>query len=332
MKYYLAPMEGLTTYTFRMAYHKHYKDFDTYFTPFLANKNLNSRELNEILPEHNEGMHLIPQILTNRSDEFLSIARRIAEYGYDIVNLNLGCPSGTVVAKKRGSGFLSAPYELDRFLGEIYEKCPLHISIKTRIGIDSLEEWEDILKIYRKYPLTELIVHPRLQKDFYKGTPHRDAFTLAKEMLDCPLCYNGDIVSSATLQGLLNDFPDLDTVMIGRGLLQRPWLLDILTIGNPCSSATLRSPESVGISGQTASLSPEALRTLQDFHNTLLEGYVKIMSGDQPTLFKMKDFWTFLIQSFPGYEKHLKKIRKANRISEYKIAVNEFFLTISESI
>lgn len=308
MKYYLAPMEGLTTYTFRMAYHKHYKDFDTYFTPFLANKNLNSRELNEILPEHNEGMHLIPQILTNRSDEFLSMAKRIAEYGYDTINLNLGCPSGTVVAKKRGSGFLAEPYELERFLGEIYEKCPLDISIKTRIGVDSLSEWEDILKIYRKFPLAELIVHPRLQKEFYKGTPHRDAFALASEMSNCPLCYNGDIVSADTLTGLANEFPNLDTVMIGRGLLQQPWLMDSLT-GNGTYN----------------------LNTLHAFHNTLLEGYVKIMSGDQPTLFKMKDFWTFLIQSFPGYEKHLKKIRKATRISEYKIAVNEFFSLISEN-
>ena len=239
MKYYLAPMEGLTTYTFRMAYHKHYKDFDTYFTPFLANKNLNSRELNEILPEHNAGMNLVPQILTNRSDEFLSIAKRIAEYGYNTVNLNLGCPSGTVVAKKRGSGFLGEPYELDRFLSEIFEKCPLNISIKTRIGMDSIEEWEDILKIYRKYPLAELIVHPRLQKEFYKGTPHRDAFALAKEMLNCPLCYNGDIVSPETLDSLTAEFPDLNTVMIGRGLLQRPWLLDILTdISANCSCIT----------------------------------------------------------------------------------------------
>lgn len=331
MKYYLAPMEGLTTYTFRMAYHKHYKDFDTYFTPFLANKNLNSRELNEILPEHNDGMHLIPQILTNRSDEFLSITKRIAEYGYDTVNLNLGCPSGTVVAKKRGSGFLGEPYELDRFLDEIFEKCPLRISVKTRIGIDCTEEWEDILKIYRKYPLSELIVHPRLQKEFYKGTPHREAYALAREMLDCPLCYNGDIVSSDTLQGLMNDFPDLNTVMIGRGLLQRPWLLDILTPVSTSVSASGLSVDATKKSTQ-APLSSETLQNLQEFHNSLLEGYVKIMSGDQPTLFKMKDFWTFLMQSFPGYEKHLKKIRKANRISEYKIAVREFFLTVSENM
>ena len=350
MKYYLAPMEGLTTYTFRMAYHKHYKDFDKYFTPFLANKNLNSRELNEILPEHNEGMLLVPQILTNRSDEFLSIAKRIAEFGYDTVNLNLGCPSGTVVAKKRGSGFLDIPFELDKFLDEIYSKCPLKISIKTRIGIDSVSEWEDLLKIYRKYPIEELIIHPRLQKEFYKGTPHREAYTLAEEMLDCPLCYNGDITSAETLDGLCNQFPKLDTVMIGRGLLQRPWLLESLSemaataIPTPEStmSPTLSSaancttppafPSATNCTTPPAFPSAETLLTLRAFHDTLLEGYIKIMSGDQPTLFKMKDFWTFLTQGFPGSEKALKKIRKATRISEYKIAVNEFFLKASENI
>ena len=312
MKYYLAPMEGLTTFTFRMAYHKHYKDFDRYFTPFLANKNLNTRELNEILPEHNEGMCLIPQILSNRSDDFLDLAKRISSFGYTSVNLNLGCPSGTVVAKKRGSGFLSQPQELDRFLGEIYEKSPVKISIKTRIGIESVDEWGNILNIYRKYPLEELIVHPRLQKQFYKGTPHLDAFAAAVETMNCPVCYNGDIVNPETLQKLTDRFPQTDTVMIGRGIFQQPWLLDTFA-----GAGTFTAKE---------------LDTLRAFHNSLLEGYMQLMSGDQPTLFKMKDFWTFLIQGFPGYEKQLKKIRKATRISEYKIAANEFFVMLSENI
>lgn len=330
MNYYLAPMEGLTTYTFRMAYHRHYRDFDKYFTPFLANKNLNSRELNEILPEHNEGMYLVPQILTNRSEEFLSIATRIAEYGYDTVNLNLGCPSGTVVAKKRGSGFLTEPYELDKFLAEIYEKCPLKISIKTRIGIDSMEEWEDILKIYRKYPLAELIVHPRLQKEFYKGTPHKEAYALAQEMLECPLCYNGDIVSPESRDILLTDFPDTENIMIGRGLLQCPWLLEQLICSDSTTASELYRTSDSGPSRGIPS--HEALQTLRAFHDTLLEGYIKIMSGDQPTLFKMKDFWTFLSMGLCLSDKFLKKIRKANRVSEYKIAVNEVFATLSEHI
>ena len=168
MELYLAPMEGITTYLFRNAYHAHFGGADKYFTPFLSNRNMTRRDVNEILPEHNRGMTVIPQILTNRAEEFLEIARRVADLGYDTVNLNLGCPSGTVVAKKRGAGLLTDPASLDRFLDQIYEACPLRISIKTRIGISRLSEWEVLLRIYRKYPIEELIIHPRLQREFYK--------------------------------------------------------------------------------------------------------------------------------------------------------------------
>ena len=140
MKFYLAPMEGITTYIYRNAYNHYFGGIDKYFTPFIASKKMNRREMNEILPEHNEHITVVPQILTNRSDEFLQITQKIAEYGYPTVNLNLGCPSGTVTARKRGAGFLSVLDELERFLYEIYEKSPLKISIKTRIGIASVDE------------------------------------------------------------------------------------------------------------------------------------------------------------------------------------------------
>lgn len=153
MKLYLAPMEGITTYIYRNAYNRYFGGIDKYFTPFIASRKLNRRELNEILPEHNEAIEVVPQILTNRADEFLQIARKIAGYGYRTVNLNLGCPSGTVTTRKRGAGFLSVPDELDNFLYEIYEKSPIHISIKTRIGVESVDEWEHLLAIYKSIRL-----------------------------------------------------------------------------------------------------------------------------------------------------------------------------------
>ena len=140
MKYYLAPMEGLTTYHFRRVYHKYYGGVEKYFTPFLAARNLSARERADILPEHNEGMKVVPQILANRAEVFLSIAGEAAAYGYSSVNLNLGCPSGTVTARGRGAGFLKFPEQLERFLDEIFDKCPLNISVKTRIGVDNVEE------------------------------------------------------------------------------------------------------------------------------------------------------------------------------------------------
>ena len=301
MKYYLAPMEGLTTYIFRNAYHRHFGEVDKYFTPFISNKGLSSRERNDVLPEHNVGIPLVPQILTNRAEEFLAIAEQLADYGYTTVNLTLGCPSGTVVARKRGAGFLSIPDELNRFLDEIYHKCPLEISIKTRVGMSDLEEWENLLSIYEKYPVAELIIHPRLQTEGYKGTPHKEAYARAEERLQTPLCYNGDIDSVAARDGLLQKFPQVSAIMIGRGILKRPGLL-----------GELKEEESDS-------------KTLKAFHDEILEGYLEIMSGDQPTLFKMKDLWTFLSSGFENSEKCLKKIRKANRIGDYRSAVEEVF-------
>ena len=307
-KIYLAPMEGLTTYIFRRAYHNYFGGIDKYFTPFITGRGLSSRGRNEILPEHNTGMRLVPQILTNRADEFLEIAEQIADYGYDTVNLNLGCPSGTVTAKKRGAGFLEFPDELKKFLDDIYAKCPIKISVKTRIGISDISEWERLLQVYADFPIEELIIHPRLQREFYKGHPHRDAFRHAQELLTVPLCYNGDIVSRESLDMLLKDLPSVDTVMIGRGILQRPNLPAQLHADDQADSAE------------------NILPTLRAFHDEILEGYQAVMSGDQPTLHKMKDFWTFFSCGFESPEKHLKKIRKAVKIADYRVAVNELFL------
>lgn len=148
MKFYMAPMEGLTGYVFRSAYQRHFHNIDRYFTPFINNAKMNHREVADILPEHNAGMEVIPQILTNRVEDFVAVSKALGEYGYEEVNLNLGCPSGTVVSKGRGSGFLAMPEELDRFLDGIFSKCPLKISIKTRIGKLDAADWEELLAIY----------------------------------------------------------------------------------------------------------------------------------------------------------------------------------------
>ena len=307
MKYYLAPMEGITTYIYRNAYQKHFGGIDKYFTPFIASRKMNRREINEILPEHNKNLNVVPQILTNRADEFLQITNKIAEYGYPTVNLNLGCPSGTVTARKRGAGFLSVPDELDHFLYEIFQKSPLKISIKTRIGVESVDEWTDILEIYKKYPLEELIIHPRLQKEFYKFAPHQEAFLAAVNTLsDIPLCYNGDIAAVQDCNRLLSHIPHTDCIMAGRGILKNPAL--ILQLKH-AGTADIFTKEN-----------------LKDFHDEIFENYAAIMDGEKPVLFKMKDLWTYMVSCFEKPEKHLKKIRKAAGFTEYQAAVSLLFL------
>jgi len=299
MKYYLAPMEGITTYIFRKNIHKFFTPADKYFTPFVSNTNLSSKERNEIIPEHNEGLNLVPQILANRSEDFLAMANVLGYYGYDTVNLNLGCPSGTVVARKRGSGFLGEREMLLHFLDEIFEKCPLKISVKTRIGLSDLSEWEEILKIYQRFPMDELIIHPRLQKEMYNGHVHLEAYKMAQDMIFMPLCYNGDITSVESFDEITSQI-NTDAVMIGRGILKDPFLFNRLK-------------------GQEI---PDKKR-LKEFHDAMLEDYQSIMYGDTNTLYKMKDVWTFLGPGLGADEKVLKKIKKSKNIAEYKTYVRE---------
>lgn len=304
MQIYLAPLEGITTYTYRKAYEQHFGGVDRYFTPFIVNKKLGNREIQGLLPENNPNMNVIPQIMTNRAEDFLQVTKEIASYGYDTVNLNLGCPSGTVVSKKRGAGFLAYPMELDAFLSEIYEKSDLKISIKTRIGMEDEEEWENLLWIYEKYPMEELIIHPRLRIDYYKAPVRMEALAKAVEHIKVPICYNGELNSVEDVQRIMEQFPQIDRIMIGRGILRYPYL-----------------------TGQIRGVVPQSdlKQRIRAFHDQLLEDYSKIMSGDRNTLFKMKEIWTYLGESFESAEKYLKKIKKANNLMDYQISVNELF-------
>ena len=169
MTYLFAPLEGLTGYIYRNTHAAYFSPADEYFTPFLSpnqNRRFTSREKNDVLPEHNEGLHVVPQLLTNQSEHFLWAAGELAAMGYDEVNLNLGCPSGTVVAKKKGSGFLTELEALDRFLDEVCTKAPCAVSVKTRLGRYSPDEFPALLEIFNRYPLKRLIIHPRVQTDF----------------------------------------------------------------------------------------------------------------------------------------------------------------------
>ncbi len=318
-KLYFAPMEGITGYVFRNAYAACYGGVDTYFTPFLSNPSLNHIEENDVLPEHNTGLHVIPQILTNRIPIFVAIANTLKDYGYTEVNLNLGCPSGTVVAKNRGAGALREPKELDRLLDGIFEKTPLPVSVKCRIGISSETEWEDLLEVLLKYPLTELTVHPRLQKEFYKGEVHMDAFRHAYERIasirtgaspdtqkdettPLRLCYNGDIRTAEDYQRLVREYPDIDAVMLGRGILWNPELV---------SSIAASTGEAL-----------DQRKRLRTFLNLLYEGYKKEMDREGPALMKLKELWNYL-QVYTGHSpQEMRPLWKTRTLAEYRDVVS----------
>lgn len=301
MKFYFAPLEGLTGYVYRNAHHAFFDHVDKYFSPFIvANQSdrFSTRELNDILPENNQGIVLIPQLLTSQAADFIHTARKLDQLGYSEINLNLGCPSGTVVSKNRGSGFLSKREELDVFLDEIFTQATTKISVKTRIGKDHPEEFYELIQIFNKYPMEELIIHPRIQKDFYKNTPNLKIFGEALGLSKNPVCYNGDLFTVRDYEAFTAAFSDVDMVMLGRGLITNPGMIgDILK--EPRLNKNL----------------------LKDFHDRLYEDYKCVLSGDKNVLYKMKELWLYMILLFSDHHKYAKKIKKAERLSDYDEAV-----------
>ncbi len=314
MKYYMAPLEGITGYIYRNAYSTYFTKFDKYFTPFLSphgeKERLTHRERNDVAPEHNRGLYVVPQILTNKSSEFIRVAEYLQNLGYEEVNLNLGCPSGTVVSKGKGAGFLAKPEELKIFLTEIFEKVDMKISIKTRIGMHDASEFSELLDIFEQFPLEELIIHPRLREEFYKGEPHREVFQEAAQKAKNKLCYNGDLFLKNQIDTFAKEAPTVEQVMIGRGMLRNPGILQLAETGSM----------------------PDKKR-IQEFHDKLYADYREVMPGDRPTLFKMKELWFYMGTLFTGWEEtHAKQIRKCNRLSDYDQIVKQIFRSESYTI
>ncbi len=314
MHIYFAPLEGITTYPYRNLHHKYFGGVEKYFTPFLApgpEQGMSVKEMRDVLPENNAGVPVVPQILTNRAGDFLLASKKLLEMGYREINLNLGCPSGTVTAKKKGSGFLLYPDDLDRFFDEVFSDAAVRngeflVSIKTRIGKNEVEEWPELMQVYNRYPIYELTVHPRIQKEFYKGTPHLDVFTdILKESRN-PVVYNGDLFTVEKVKEFREKFPTVGTVMIGRGLIRNPALAEMI------------------LQEETE---PEAdiLPRIREFHDALFEHYRETMSGDRNLLFRMKDLWSYMLAEVPDSEKLAKKIRKSQHVPEYLAAVEEVF-------
>lgn len=304
MNLYFAPLEGIGGYIYRNAQADYFEKADKYYSPFLApnqNRSISPKEYKDIAPEHNEDIMLVPQIMANNAEIFLKAAQELEQLGYKEINLNLGCPSRTVVTKYRGAGFLAKPDALEQFLEEVYSKFNIRLSLKTRLGMEDEEEFEHLLDIYNKFPVSELIIHPRVQTDYYKNTPRMESFLNALEKSKNPVVYNGDIFNKEKYQQVMKQM-DVSGVMLGRGVL-----------ANPALFGEIRGTEK---------LSKERL---WEFHERLLADYTQEMSGERNVLFKMKELWFYLAWSFTNTEKYEKKIRKAQHLSDYRLVVKQLF-------
>lgn len=300
VKYYMAPLESVTTWIYRQAHAKIYGRLDKYFIPFLEpheKRDFKTRELQEILPEHNENIYAVPQILTNRSEGFIKLAKALKDWGYEEINLNLGCPSKTVVTKGKGSGFLAKPEELERFLTEIFDALSgeVKISVKTRIGKEDPEEFPALLELFNKYPMEELIIHPRVQKDGYGNVPRLEIYELAEKQSVNPLCYNGDLYTREQIRNFAERFPGTERLMLGRGFLRDPGLL--YNEG--------KDPKDI-------------FEKFWAFHDLVYEGYQERNMGDRNVLFKMKELWSYQVYQFSEPERLFKTFKKVQDCNEYE--------------
>ena len=305
MKYYLAPMEGITGHVYRNTYDKFFNNIDKYFTPFIvptSSKSFKTKELRDVLPENNKGLNIVPQILTDDSEGFINTAIKLQQLGYNEINLNLGCPSGTVVSKGRGSGFLGRKDELDSFLNDIYKKDDIKISIKTRLGVENPEEFYDLIKIFNKYPIYELIIHPRTRKDFYGNTPNMKVFKDAVDLSTNDTCYNGDIFTVDDFNEFKKNIPQADKIMIGRGILANPGLISEIN-----NNTTLKK------------------EVLKEFHDEILYKNIEVFKDENVAVYRMKELWGYMIYIFSNNKKYAKKIKKSQKIKDYKDAVESLF-------
>ena len=349
MRYYFAPLEGITGYVYRSIHHKHFPGVDRYYMPFIApnyTMHLKQKEKQDVDPANNQGLAAVPQILSNKADETLWAVEELSDRGYKEINLNLGCPMPTVARKKKGSGLLKYTDELDAYLDGVYNglakrqgECPpVRLSIKTRLGTDSTDEAERLVQIYNRYPVSELIVHPRCQADLYRGVPDREAFLLVLRESTNPVVYNGDLCCSedvreierACREALLCETPpgeaegsetppgetkgseiprdegkhSIDSVMIGRGLLADPSLV------RQCQGGVKVTAQELGA-----------------FHDDLYRCYKEILPGHKVVLNRMKELWSYMGKLFPEGAKCLKEIRKAGTEAQYEAAVRVLLST-----
>ncbi len=297
MRYEFAPMEGITDGLFRRLHYKYFPGVDRYYTPFLspgAGRVFSKKELREI--ECSE-VPLVPQLLANQAEPFLTGARRLQELGYQEVNLNLGCPSGTVTAKGRGAGFLRRERrrELEQFLDEIFSRCPIAISVKTRLGWEDPEEFAELLALLNRYPIRTLILHPRVRQDLYRNPVRMEWFFRAMEESKNPLCLSGGIAVAADVRRQFGDRTPPETLMLGRGLVADPALVQKLQ-GGPGAD----------------------LETLRAFQEELFQETASRLGSARSTMFRMKELWSYWILMFDGRESCQRLLRKAATLTEYQ--------------
>lgn len=323
VKLSLGPFQGITDAPFRNVFKRHFKGIDKYYTPFFTGihkDHAKNMQVEEIDPACNDVETLTPQILSTDAEEILRFASQCKDLGYKEINLNMGCPFPRVANKKRGCGLLPYPEKIEALFGRVFEKIDLQFSVKCRLGYFEPDEIVPVLDIFNQYPLSELIIHPRIGKQLYKGEADVKRFAELMPMVKAPLVYNGDIVSVESFVRIREQVRPVNTFMLGRGLLANPFLAET------CRDALNASSNNAGMNdADTFDVSLQKTKRLYDYVVDLYEDRLRHVGGSPKVLGRMKELWSYLMYSFDEPQDIWRKIKKINSLKDYEEAVETIF-------
>ena len=304
-----SPLQGFTDFRFRNAFHKHFGGIDTFYSPYIK---LNGKLVvkgsyeRDILPENNDTLEVIPQIITNDAEEFLFVAKYVQQFGYKELNWNLGCPYPMVAKCGMGSGLISNTSQIEHILKRVHNETDIIVSMKMRMGYENASEILDVFPILEQYPIKNIAIHARIGKQLYKGGVDLDSFQKCLDTSKQKIYYNGDITSVTKFNELQERFPSIDHWMIGRGLIADPFLPSM-------------------IKNNTTEYPKNRLEIFEAFHDEIYQQYDAYLQGPTPIRMKMLGFWEYFSESFSNPQKTFKKIKKAGNSKNYEIAVKEIF-------
>jgi len=304
-----SPLQGFTDFRFRNAFHKHFGGIDTFYSPYIK---LNGKLVvkgsyeRDILPENNNTLEVIPQIITNDAEEFLFVAKYVQQFGYKELNWNLGCPYPMVAKCGMGSGLISNTSQIENILKRVHNETDIIVSMKMRMGYENPTEILDVFPILEQYPIKNIAIHARIGKQLYKGGVDLDSFQKCLDTSKQKIYYNGDITSVAKFKELQERFPSIDHWMIGRGLIADPFLPSM-------------------IKNNTTEYPKNRLEIFEAFHDEIYREYDAYLQGPTPIRMKMLGFWEYFSESFSNPQKTFKKIKKAGNSKNYEAAVKEIF-------
>lgn len=297
-----APLQGYTDAIYRTIHNKVFGGINCYYSPFirLEKGEVRQKDIKDILPENNENINLVPQIIVNSNEEFLKLTESVCNLGYKRIDINMGCPFPLQTKKGRGAAILQNTKHLENIVESINSINDIDFSIKMRLGMDSAEDAKGALEIINKAKLHHLTIHPRIAKQQYKGEIDYQTFDYIYQNCLHPIIYNGDILSQEDIYNIINIYPKIEGIMIGRGLLAKPYLAMEL-------NKTIRLSVS------------ERLSMIMKLHDAIYDHYSSVMQGEHQLLLKMKTFWEYLDEEIG--KKPYKAIKKSVNIKKYELAI-----------